>query len=61
MFEDERQHQKEAEIITAIERENREKEQMQLIGFTAVMLLQKLRTYCNSNAPGIEKVPNFRL
>ena len=59
MFEDKRQHQKKAEIITAIERKDRENQQMQLIGFTAMMLLQKLRTYCSFKSPRIVKVPNF--
>ena len=44
-----------------MERENQEKEHMQLLGFTAEMLSQKLRTYSNFKAPGTDKLPNFWL
>ena len=61
MFEEEKQHQEEAKTTSVIERENQEKEQRQPIGFTAQMLSQKLRTYSNFKALGIDKVPNFWL
>ena len=60
MFEEERQHQEEIEITSAIERENQGKVQMCPIIHTSDLQTQKLKTFSNFKASRIDKLPNFK-